>query len=117
MVWGGIRFHCRTTLVHIAGTMSSRRYISQIWEPMVLPYIQCYSSAIFQQDNSQPHVAWNVQEYQSDCITSLAFLFFRSITNRKRVIYSCKTTAPGYSTPCYIISILAICGSHMDCCT
>ncbi|GFT16569.1 hypothetical protein TNCV_281781 [Trichonephila clavipes] len=29
MVWGGTRFHCRTPLVRIAGTLNSQRYISE----------------------------------------------------------------------------------------
>ncbi|GFV70399.1 transposable element Tcb1 transposase [Trichonephila clavipes] len=30
MVWGGIRYHSRTPLVRIAGTLNSQRYISEI---------------------------------------------------------------------------------------
>lgn len=63
MVWGGIGFHCRTPLVRIAGTLNSQRYISEVLEPVVLPYIQRLPSAIFQQDNARPHVARNVQEF------------------------------------------------------
>ncbi|GFV88732.1 transposable element Tcb1 transposase [Trichonephila clavipes] len=52
MVWGGIGFHCRTTLVRIAGIVNSQRYISEVLEPVVFPHIQRLSSAIFQQDNA-----------------------------------------------------------------
>ncbi|GFS56927.1 transposable element Tcb1 transposase [Trichonephila clavipes] len=62
MVCGGIGFHCRTPLVRIAGTLNSQRYISEVVEPVGILYIQCLSSAIFQQDNARPHVARNVQE-------------------------------------------------------
>ncbi|GFY32927.1 transposable element Tcb1 transposase [Trichonephila clavipes] len=77
MVWGVIGFHCRTPLVRIAGTLNSQRYISEVLEPVVLPYIQCLPSAIFQQDNARPHVARNVQEffftYQIEVLLWLAF--------------------------------------------
>ncbi|GFS82519.1 hypothetical protein TNCV_2469771 [Trichonephila clavipes] len=52
MVWSDIGFHYRTPLVHIAGTLNNQRYISEVLEPMVLPYIQRLLSAIFQQDNA-----------------------------------------------------------------
>ncbi|GFW76317.1 transposable element Tcb1 transposase [Trichonephila clavipes] len=39
MVWGGIGYHSRTPLVHIAGTLNSQRFISEVLEPVVLPYI------------------------------------------------------------------------------
>ncbi|GFS92757.1 transposable element Tcb1 transposase [Trichonephila clavipes] len=57
MVWGGIGYHSRTPLVRIAGTLNSQRYISEVLEPVVLPYLQGLVKAIFQQDNALPHVA------------------------------------------------------------
>ncbi|GFW80135.1 transposable element Tcb1 transposase [Trichonephila clavipes] len=61
MVWGGIGYHSRTPLVRIAGTLNSQRYISEVLEPVALPYIQGLATAIFQQDNARPHVARIVQ--------------------------------------------------------
>ncbi|GFU31745.1 transposable element Tcb1 transposase [Trichonephila clavipes] len=52
MVWGGIGYHSRTSLVCIAGTLNSQRYISEVVEPVVLPYLQGLTTAIFQQDNA-----------------------------------------------------------------
>ncbi|GFU39742.1 transposable element Tcb1 transposase [Trichonephila clavipes] len=63
MVWGGIGYHSRTPLVRIAGTLSSQRYISEVVEPSVLPYLQSLATAIFQQDNARPHVACTVQKF------------------------------------------------------
>ncbi|GFU55204.1 transposable element Tcb1 transposase [Trichonephila clavipes] len=63
MVWGGIRYHSRTPLVRIAGTLNSQRYISEVLEPVVLPYLQGLAAAIFQQDNAPPHVALIVQRF------------------------------------------------------
>ncbi|GFV98875.1 transposable element Tc3 transposase [Trichonephila clavipes] len=57
LVWGGIGYHSRIPLVRIAGTSNSQRYISEVLEPVVLPYFQGLATAIFQQDNARPHVA------------------------------------------------------------
>ncbi|GFY05641.1 transposable element Tcb1 transposase [Trichonephila clavipes] len=51
MVWGGIGYHSRTPLVRIAGSLNSQCYISEVLEPVVLPYLQGLATAIFQQDN------------------------------------------------------------------
>ncbi|GFT42474.1 transposable element Tcb1 transposase [Trichonephila clavipes] len=61
MVWGGIGYHSLTPLVRIAGTLNSQRYISEVLEPVVLPYFHGLATAIFQQDNARPHVAHIVQ--------------------------------------------------------
>ncbi|GFX38507.1 transposable element Tcb1 transposase [Trichonephila clavipes] len=63
MVWGGIGYHSRTPLVRIASTLNSQRYISEVLEPVVLPYLQGLVTAIFQQDNARPHVARIVQRF------------------------------------------------------
>ena len=47
MVWGGIGYHSRIPLVRIADTLNSRRYISDVLEPVVLPYLQGLPTAIF----------------------------------------------------------------------
>ncbi|GFY18324.1 transposable element Tcb1 transposase [Trichonephila clavipes] len=61
MIWGGIGYHSRTPLVCIAGTLNSQRYISEVLDPVVLPYFQGLATAIFQQDNARQHVARIVQ--------------------------------------------------------
>ncbi|GFY06472.1 transposable element Tcb1 transposase [Trichonephila clavipes] len=53
MVWGGIGYHSRTPQVSIVGTLSSQRYFSELLELVFLPYLQ--GTALFQQDNTQPH--------------------------------------------------------------
>ncbi|GFY03041.1 transposable element Tcb2 transposase [Trichonephila clavipes] len=63
LVWGGIGCHSRTTLVRIASTLNSQRYISEVLEPIVLPYLQGLATAIFQQDNARPPVARIVQRF------------------------------------------------------
>ncbi|GFU83341.1 transposable element Tcb1 transposase [Trichonephila clavipes] len=63
MVWDGIGYHSRAPLVRIAGTLNSQRYISEVLEPIILPYLQGLATAIFQQDNARPHVARIVQRF------------------------------------------------------
>ncbi|GFT89437.1 transposable element Tcb1 transposase [Trichonephila clavipes] len=63
MVWGDIGYHSRTPLVRIVSTLNSQRYISEVLEPVVLPYFQSLATAIFQQDNARPHVARTVQRF------------------------------------------------------
>ncbi|GFS65962.1 transposable element Tcb1 transposase [Trichonephila clavipes] len=48
MVWGGVGYHSRTPLIRIAGTLNTQRYISEVWKPVVLPYLQGLATAIFQ---------------------------------------------------------------------
>ncbi|GFY33021.1 transposable element Tcb1 transposase [Trichonephila clavipes] len=49
--------------LRIAGTLNSQRYFSEVFEPVVLPYLQNLATAIFQQDNAQPHVTRLVQRF------------------------------------------------------
>ncbi|PRD33306.1 UNVERIFIED_CONTAM: Transposable element Tcb1 transposase [Trichonephila clavipes] len=63
MVWGGIVYHSRPPLVHIAGTLISQRYISEVLVPVVHPYLQGLVTAIFQEDNALPHLARIVQRF------------------------------------------------------
>ncbi|GFU32164.1 transposable element Tcb1 transposase [Trichonephila clavipes] len=53
MVWEGIRYHSRTPRIRIAGTLNSQRYISEMLESVVLPYLQCLATAILKQDNAK----------------------------------------------------------------
>ncbi|GFT90361.1 transposable element Tcb1 transposase [Trichonephila clavipes] len=51
-VWGVIGYHYRTPLVRIACTLNSQRSISEVFKPVVLPYLKGLAPAIFQQDNA-----------------------------------------------------------------
>ncbi|GFY25332.1 transposable element Tcb1 transposase [Trichonephila clavipes] len=62
-VWDGIGYHSRTPLVCIAGTLNSQRYIFEVLEPVVFPYLQGLATAIFQQDNARPEVVRIVQRF------------------------------------------------------
>ncbi|PRD22179.1 UNVERIFIED_CONTAM: Transposable element Tcb1 transposase [Trichonephila clavipes] len=63
MVWGGIGYLSPTPLVRIASTLNRQRYISDVLEPVVLPYVQGLATATFQQDNARPHVTRIVQRF------------------------------------------------------
>ncbi|GFV87050.1 transposable element Tcb1 transposase [Trichonephila clavipes] len=63
MVWGGIGYHPRTSLLRISGTLNNQNYISEILEPVVLPYLQGLATAIFKQDNARPQVACILQSF------------------------------------------------------
>jgi len=56
MVWGGISYHSKTPLIIIDGTLNAQRYIEEILEPTVLPFLQQHPQIrYFQQDNARPH--------------------------------------------------------------
>ncbi|GFX51621.1 transposable element Tcb1 transposase [Trichonephila clavipes] len=63
IVWGGIGYHSCTPPVRIADTLNSQRYISELLEPDVFPYLQGLTTAIFQQDNARPLMARIVQRF------------------------------------------------------
>ncbi|GFV51888.1 transposable element Tcb1 transposase [Trichonephila clavipes] len=52
IVWGGIGYHSRTSLVRITGTFKHPALHPEVLEPVVLPYLQGLATAIFQQDNA-----------------------------------------------------------------
>ncbi|GFW53923.1 transposable element Tcb1 transposase [Trichonephila clavipes] len=46
-----------TSSIRTAGTLSSQRYMSEVLEPVVLPYFQVLATAIFQQGKITPRAA------------------------------------------------------------
>ncbi|GFU07138.1 transposable element Tcb1 transposase [Trichonephila clavipes] len=52
MVWGGIGYHSRVPLVRISSTLNSQRYIYEVLEAVVLPYLQGLATVMFQQENA-----------------------------------------------------------------
>ncbi|KFM77185.1 Transposable element Tc3 transposase, partial [Stegodyphus mimosarum] len=61
--YGAVLDSTHTSLVRIAGTLNSQRYISELLEPIVLLNLQGLPTAIFQQNNARPHVARIVQGF------------------------------------------------------
>ncbi|GFW64143.1 transposable element Tcb1 transposase [Trichonephila clavipes] len=120
MVWYGIGYHSRTPLVRISGTLNSQRYISQMLEPVVLPYLQGLATAIFQHDNARPHVTRIVQRFSSSITRLNCFpdrLASGSFTDRKHLVHGCSTIDPDYTPSYHTRSTLATCESCLVCCT
>lgn len=57
MVWGGISYNGKTALHIVEGNLTAARYIAQIVDPHVLPYLNANPGTIFMQDNATPHAA------------------------------------------------------------
>ena len=66
MVWGAISYNSKSSLVRIEGTINSNNYISNVLEPVCLPFLSSLPDAIFQQDNARPHIARTVMTYFND---------------------------------------------------
>ncbi|GFW55038.1 transposable element Tcb1 transposase [Trichonephila clavipes] len=120
MVYGGIGYHSRIPLVRIAGTLNSQRYISEVLEPVVFPYLQGLATAIFQQHNARPHVSRTDQRFfvnhQFELLPQLArSLDLLPIENMLSKVIQRLTqiTSPSF----HIRSALATCGSCLVCCT
>lgn len=57
MVWGAITYGSRSRLVFIRGNMNAQRYVDEVVEPHILPFLQQLEDPLFQQDNARPHIA------------------------------------------------------------
>ena len=57
MVGDAIGYNTRSRLLRIEGNLNSNRYIKEVLQPKVLPFLQATPHAVFQQDNARPHVA------------------------------------------------------------
>lgn len=65
MVWGGISSDARTELVVIDNRLTAMRYIEEIIQEHVVPYMGYigYDQFLLMHDNARPHVAHCVNEY------------------------------------------------------
>ena len=61
MVWGGISVCSRTELLVLNGTLTGQRYINEVLQPVVLPFVQQHH-VVLQDDNARPHRARIVQQ-------------------------------------------------------
>ncbi|GFT42550.1 transposable element Tcb2 transposase [Trichonephila clavipes] len=57
MVWGAIAYDSRSTLIVMRGTLTAQRYVDDILQPHVGPFLNGLPGAIFQQDNARLHTA------------------------------------------------------------
>ncbi|GFX21363.1 uncharacterized protein TNCV_2253101 [Trichonephila clavipes] len=112
MAWGGIEYHSRTSLVRIAGTLNSQRYISEVLKPVVLPYIQGLATTIF-------NVTRIVQRFFVDPQIELISWPARSpdLSDRKHVVLGCSTIDTDYTPNFHTRLTLVTCASFLVCCT
>ena len=57
MVLSGFTHATKLTLYIVQGNLTAFRYVNQVINPFVLPFMQRNPIFVFQQDNARPHVA------------------------------------------------------------
>ncbi|GFU62895.1 DDE_3 domain-containing protein [Trichonephila clavipes] len=60
---GVIAYDSRSALIVIRGTLTGQRYVDDILQPHVGPFLNGLPGAIFQQDNAHPHTARVAQDF------------------------------------------------------
>ncbi|GFT51608.1 transposable element Tc1 transposase [Trichonephila clavipes] len=65
IVWGAISYPGRSNLLRIESNLNSNRYVREVLQPEVIPFLQCIPGAIFQKDNAGPHVGKTVRNFCS----------------------------------------------------
>ena len=63
MVWGCIGYGSRSLLVFIRGSVTSQRYVEDVVEPHLLPFLKAQHGLVFQQNNARPHIARNILNF------------------------------------------------------
>ncbi|GFV54986.1 transposable element Tc1 transposase [Trichonephila clavipes] len=63
MVWWAIAYDSRSTLIVMRGTLTGQRYVDDILQPHVGPFLNGLPGAIFQQVNARPHTATVAQDF------------------------------------------------------
>ena len=58
-------YHGRSIFIRIEGNLNSNRYVREVLQPEVVPFLQGIPGFIFQQDNARPHVAQTVRDFCS----------------------------------------------------
>ncbi|GFT63197.1 transposable element Tcb2 transposase [Trichonephila clavipes] len=62
-VWRRPAYDSRSTLIVMRGTLMGQRYIDDILQPHVVPFLNGLPGALFQQDNDRPHTARVAQDF------------------------------------------------------
>ncbi|GFW70758.1 DDE_3 domain-containing protein [Trichonephila clavipes] len=63
MVWAAIAYDSRSTLIRMRETLTGQRYVDDILQPHVGPFLNGLPGAIFQQDNARLHTARVAQDF------------------------------------------------------
>ncbi|CAH1957897.1 unnamed protein product [Acanthoscelides obtectus] len=71
---GAIAYGSRSPLIFIRGNLNAQRYIHEVLEPHLLPYLDTLADPTFQQDNAPPHVARvTIDFFQHNDVTLLTW--------------------------------------------
>ena len=62
MVWGGLSVRSRTELLVLNGILTGQRYINEVLQPVVLPFVQQHH-VMLKDDNARPRRARAVQQF------------------------------------------------------
>ena len=73
MILGSIGYHSCAAIVLIARTMTSQSYVSEMLRLVLLPYLQSFTMALFQQENALPLILRNIQDFFFAHQTALLF--------------------------------------------
>ncbi|GFT69694.1 transposable element Tcb2 transposase [Trichonephila clavipes] len=68
-VWRRPAYDRRSTLIVMCGTLTGQRYVDDILQPRVEPFLNGLPGAIFQQDNARPHTARVAQDFLRHFLT------------------------------------------------
>lgn len=63
MVWGAIAYGSRSPLLFIRGSMTAARYVEDVLQTTLLPYLDGRPHVLFQQDNARPHIARRTMDF------------------------------------------------------
>ncbi|GFX20600.1 transposable element Tcb2 transposase [Trichonephila clavipes] len=62
-VWRRSAYDSRSTLIVMRGTLTGQRYVDDILQPHVGPFLDGLPGTVFQQDNARPHTARVAQDF------------------------------------------------------
>lgn len=79
-VWGAICIRHRLTLIIINNTLNTRRYVEEILDSVLLPFIPALSNVVLQQDNGRLYVPVHTREYLQLINTNLRHCVHTSVT-------------------------------------
>ena len=63
MVWGGITDEDCTEMIIINGNLNAERYINDVLQPALVPFVERHPNTIFMDDNARPHRSRVVRQF------------------------------------------------------
>ncbi|GFV90658.1 transposable element Tcb1 transposase [Trichonephila clavipes] len=98
MVWGGIAYDSRSTLIVIRDTLTGQCYVDDILRPHVGPFLDGLPGTIFQQHNAHPHTASVAQDF-------LRYLQTFTLPARFPDLFPCRARVASAKTADAIVSL------------